>query len=498
MKKMSMKISSLVSMAFAGLLLLASCSSEDAETTSDAKSAAGNVVINLTSTFADHASTGGTRALVSSEVEGETYDKLDALWKAEDRVMLGCKSPFMMLTNIAPNSIAADGKTASFTLSVSSELVGKDLYLAYPSIVGTAESYLDYRIQDGTLENVSALDARLANFKLTQDAQGEVETSAIKLSPLFTAYFGIMRYDQNGDTLKVEKLSMSPLNDTEKENWSTTVNALGKGGDSNDNIVVIPSAATKNRIYLAVPKVDNGVKVTFTARDAKGYLYTVSKKIPAEAGHYYPVSLEMTPIREVDLGLSVNWSAWNYNATEPVESGFYDKYGVTDPYLLGTYDMASTYEDTFPTLPAKNDIVAVKWKNNWRMPTLDEFKELQSKCILTRDTKKIWEYDGFYHSNRWHVRNGMRVTGPNGNSIFIPAAGFKRQKSGSFDTEIVNQDKVINLWTSSCPTGEYWQAASVYFGELFDPECKTEIPFLISENDSRRSGYPIRPVRVKK
>ena len=103
MKKMSMKISSLVSMAFAGLLLLASCSSEDAETTSDAKSAAGNVVINLTSTFADHASTGGTRALVSSEVEGETYDKLDALWKAEDRVMLGCKSPFMMLTNIAPN-----------------------------------------------------------------------------------------------------------------------------------------------------------------------------------------------------------------------------------------------------------------------------------------------------------------------------------------------------------------------------------------------------------
>lgn len=492
MKKMSMKISSLVSMAFAGLLLLASCNSEDAETTSDAKSAAGNVVINLTSTFADHASTGGTRALVSSEVEGETYDKLDALWKAEDRVMLGCKSPFMMLTNIAPNSIAADGKTASFTLSVSSELVGKDLYLAYPSIVGTAESYLDYRIQDGTLENVSALDARLANFKLTQDAQGEVEASAIKLSPLFTAYFGIMCYDQNGDTLKVEKLSMSPLNDTERENWSTTVNALGKGGNSNDNIVVIPSTATKNRIYLAVPKVDNGVKVTFTARDAKGYLYTVSKKIPAEAGHYYPVSLEMTPIKEVDLGLSVNWSAWNYDATEPVESGFYDKYGVTDPYLLGSYDMPSTYQGTSETLSATNDIVAVKWENNWRMPTLDEFKELVEICKITRDNKKIWE------NNRWHDRYGLRITGPNGNSIFIPAAGYKKQKSGSTDTEVANQNYGINLWTSSCPSGISWEAASVYFGDVYPSYGVGDVTFIPNETDSRRSGYPIRPVRVKK
>lgn len=52
----------------------------------------------------------------------------------------------------------------------------------------------------------------------------------------------------------------------------------------------------------------------------------------------------------------------------------------------------------------------VKWGEQWRMPTRAEYQELIDKCTWN------WEYvNGI---------QGFRVTGPNGNSIFLPATGF--------------------------------------------------------------------------
>ena len=50
-----------------------------------------------------------------------------------------------------------------------------------------------------------------------------------------------------------------------------------------------------------------------------------------------------------------------------------------------------------------------KWGGSWRMPTKEEFNELLSKCTWTWMT-----YKGI---------NGYKVTGPNGDSIFLPAVG---------------------------------------------------------------------------
>ncbi|MCH4156789.1 MAG: protein kinase [Muribaculaceae bacterium] len=109
----------------------------------------------------------------------------------------------------------------------------------------------------------------------------------------------------------------------------------------------------------------------------------------------------------VDLGLSVKWASCNVGATKPEECG--GLYGLTDP--TGT-NSSGNYHD-YPwgnnISGTEYDIARAKWGGSWRLPTNEECKELNEKCKWT-----------------WTIYNGvkgMKVTGPNGNSIFLPAAG---------------------------------------------------------------------------
>lgn len=61
------------------------------------------------------------------------------------------------------------------------------------------------------------------------------------------------------------------------------------------------------------------------------------------------------------------------------------------------------------------DAARANWGGTWRMPTKEEFDELLNKCIWT------WTTQG--------EEEGYEVTGPNGNSIFLPAAGYRRGTS---------------------------------------------------------------------
>ena len=66
-------------------------------------------------------------------------------------------------------------------------------------------------------------------------------------------------------------------------------------------------------------------------------------------------------------------------------------------------------------LTAAYDAATANWGDKWRMPTSDEVEKLVKQCT--------WE---------WTTQNGVngyKVTGPNGNSIFLPAAGYRRDSS---------------------------------------------------------------------
>ena len=126
----------------------------------------------------------------------------------------------------------------------------------------------------------------------------------------------------------------------------------------------------------------------------------------------------------VDLGLSVKWAGWNVGASKPEEYGGYYAWGELEEkgmYSQSNYQYYDNqYQQYIMTLGinicgTKYDVARVNWGGNWRMPTTAEFNELVNNCEWT------WiEYNGV---------QGQKVTGPNGNSIFLPAAGYRSNAS---------------------------------------------------------------------
>ena len=142
----------------------------------------------------------------------------------------------------------------------------------------------------------------------------------------------------------------------------------------------------------------------------------------------------------VDLGLpsGLKWATCNVGATTPGKYGNYYAWGETS--TKSTYDW-STYKwcngssstltkyntdanygtvDNKTQLELADDAARANWGGQWRMPTKEECEELLDNCTL----KWVYSYKDIGVS-------GLIVTGPNGNSIFLPAAGFR----GDYDMD---------------------------------------------------------------
>lgn len=126
---------------------------------------------------------------------------------------------------------------------------------------------------------------------------------------------------------------------------------------------------------------------------------------------------------KVDLGLSVCWADRNVGASSPEDYGDYFAWGETEPKKEYTkenykhYDaITQTYHEIGKNISGgKYDVAHLKWGGDWRMPTKKEIDELVQKC------RWQWtEVDGVC---------GRLITGPSGNSIFLPAAGYREGNS---------------------------------------------------------------------
>ena len=168
----------------------------------------------------------------------------------------------------------------------------------------------------------------------------------------------------------------------------------------------------------------------------------------------------------VDLGLpsGLKWATCNVGADSPEEYGDYFAWGEVEPketYNWSTYKYcngsSSTlikycnnsscgnygFTDNKTVLDPEDDAATVNWGGNWRMPTKAEQDELRNNCT--------WD---------WTTQNGVKgykVTGPNGNSIFLPAAGYMYE--GTLD----NAGSYGNYWSSSLLVGTPYYAYNVDF-----------------------------------
>ncbi len=156
----------------------------------------------------------------------------------------------------------------------------------------------------------------------------------------------------------------------------------------------------------------------------------------------------------VDLGLSVKWATCNIGATTPSDYGDYYAWGETRTKSSYTSDNSVTYGKNMGSIAGipQYDAARANWGGSWRLPTKDEIDELVSKC-----TKEWTTLNG---------RKGYKVTGPNGNSIFLPAAGWRFGTSrnyageyGGYWSATPNEHHTNNAYNLSFGSdyfGRYW------------------------------------------
>ena len=189
----------------------------------------------------------------------------------------------------------------------------------------------------------------------------------------------------------------------------------------------------------------------------------------------------------VDLGLPSGtlWATCNIGANAPEECGYYFAWGETEPkdsyswsnykycYQIGTaltkycykaYCGLNNFTDNLMILESEDDAATVNWGNEWRTPTAAEFFE------LIKNT-----------TNSWTIQNGMSgmiLTAANGNTLFLPAAGFCTDQQNSLYVQgrywISNLSETSPTRTHCCILG-----GTGYPLQEFD----------------RYIGYSIRPVR---
>ena len=188
----------------------------------------------------------------------------------------------------------------------------------------------------------------------------------------------------------------------------------------------------------------------------------------------------------VDLGLpsGLLWATCNVGASSPEEYGDYFAWGETKgksnyswttyKWCNGSYSTLKKYNtstsygtvDRKTVLDLSDDAANVNWGGEWRTATNDEWAELRDNCTWTLIVQN-------------YVK-GYKVSGKNGNSIFLPAAG-DCEGDGTFMTET---DGIY--WSSSLDEPEPYAALSIWFNS-------TSVGH---SSGGRCSGHSIRPVKA--
>ena len=169
----------------------------------------------------------------------------------------------------------------------------------------------------------------------------------------------------------------------------------------------------------------------------------------------------------VDLGLSsgLKWATCNVGADNPEEYGNYYAWGETETKAEYTQDNSVTFGQQLNDISgnAQYDAATANWGVSWRMPTRDEIRELIYNCSWTPETQN--GVDGF------------KVTGSNGNYIFIPASGYR--------------DGTASYIYGEC---YYWSSTPHQYSSDYSYILYSDYEYQSEDMNYRYRGLTIRPV----
>ena len=187
----------------------------------------------------------------------------------------------------------------------------------------------------------------------------------------------------------------------------------------------------------------------------------------------------------VDMGVSVKWAAYNLGADSMSDFGDYYAWGETmtkrcfewnkyryqrsgstfDNIQFTRYNTKEQFGsvDYVTELKDNDDAASVRWGDKWRIPTAEQWKELQENCE--------WIWTEFKNTL------GFIVVAKNGNKLFLPAAGVFSGSKLHFERE------EGYYWTSSLAA----DPRRAYYCSIFDKQVKLD-------TRDRFAGLTIRPV----
>lgn len=177
----------------------------------------------------------------------------------------------------------------------------------------------------------------------------------------------------------------------------------------------------------------------------------------------------------IDLGLpsGTKWACCNVGANSPEQYGGYYAWGETveksfydwSNYIHCDGSSSTCHNIGRDIAGTQYDVATANWGNPWVMPSREQIVELKNKC-----------------TSEWNTENdvyGMKLTGPNGASIFLPFAGSRRE-------DRLNYRGIFGIyWTSSIGdsgTDHAWYLSLDY-------------PYIEDRKMNRYFGISVRPVR---
>ena len=266
------------------------------------------------------------------------------------------------------------------------------------------------------------------------------------------------------------------------------------------NWIGFPSAEEVNVAYALasfVAEEDDRLKSrdAYTEFDGDEWFGTLTTLVPGQGYMYYsysdtPKTLIYNTHEYVDLGLpsGLLWATCNVGATSPEDYGDYFAWGETTPkdtynwstyqYCNGAYNTLTKYctnadygnngfVDNLTTLFPEDDAATANWGSGWRMPTKEEWQELRDNTTVT-----------------WTTQNGVNgrlFTASNGNSLFLPAAGYRSSSSltyagsyGGYWSRSLSADYPDGAWSFGFTNGGYGMSSlGRYCGFTVRPVCSS-------------------------
>lgn len=235
--------------------------------------------------------------------------------------------------------------------------------------------------------------------------------------------------EQSSKKIKTEANEETVVLNTEKNS-----SKVEKDKSSNDGTPLLEEKKPKSKLGLLLGIIALIAVAIIFVLPKKSEVVTVEKEPTLAQNNMKKESKVKTP-KLVDMGVSVLWADRNIGAKSLYDYGVNYNWGVTD---ISGDEKAQKSLSNFPSdiSGTEYDIATVNYGDGWKMPTIEDFRELVKNCeIYTHEENGVAGY--------------ILVSKVNGNQLFLP--NYKRyQIEGDSTSDVFSSDTHPVYWTSNC------------------------------------------------